>query len=197
MAARQFTSLSLPEEVSLMLSERLSVPAETFSEAGWSYTPNYPNRGRRVVIPIRDPSGRRRGSVFRSYWGDTPKAFNILSESSSPSLAWCRATRFGKTCVLVEDIPSAHRLMCSGIDAVALLGTLIDHDRASEISRAGFTKAIICLDNDATNQALLQALSLPRFSRLFNVKVLDGVDIKDMDATTYSTFTKELQSMMN
>lgn len=193
--ARQFTSSPLPDDVKLMLAERLNVPAETFAENGWSYTSSYGNYGRRVVIPIRSPDGSRRGFVLRSYWGDTPKAVNELLPDSGESIAWCRASRFGKMCAVVEDIPSAHRLMCSGVDAVALLGTTINYDRALEITRAGFTKAILCLDNDATDRALRQVVALPQLRSLFNVKPLDDVDIKDMSPETFDTFIKEIKSM--
>lgn len=185
----------LPEDVALMLAERLHVPVETFGETGWSYTPAYAGRGRRVMIPIRDPSGSRRGFIFRSYWGDTPKAMNEILPDTGESIAWFRASRYGTTVVVVEDAPSAHRLMCAGMDAVALLGTTINEARAEEIVKAGFKKAIIVLDNDATDQAIKQALYMPRYSGLFNVKPLDKEDLKDMDDANFSKFVSEVRAM--
>ena len=193
--AHQFTSLPLPEDVALMLAERLHVPVETFSETGWSYTPAYAGRGRRVVIPIRDPSGTRRGFIFRSYWGDTPKAMNEILPDTGESIAWFRASRYGTTVVVVEDAPSAHRLMCSGVDAVALLGTTINEARASEMVQAGYKKAIVSLDNDATDQAIRQVMGLTRFSGFFNVKPLDKEDVKDMDDANFDKFVSEVRAM--
>lgn len=193
--AHQFTSLALPDDVALMLAERFHVPPETFAETGWSYTPAYAGRGRRVIIPIRDPHGTRRGFIFRSYWGDTPKAMNEILPDTGESIAWFRASRYGTTVVVVEDAPSAHRLMCAGVDAVALLGTTINAARAAEIVGAGYKKAIVALDNDATEQAIRQVLALTTYSGLFSVKPLDKEDVKDMDDANFSKFVSEVRAM--
>lgn len=193
--ARKYETQRLPDEVALMLAEQLSVPPETFSENGWSYTPNYDGRGQRVIIPIRDPHGTRRGMVFRSYWGVKPKALNEIFPDTGESIAWMRATKYGRVVVVVEDLPSAHRLMCAGVDALALLGTTINEARAVEIRSAGFTKAIVCLDNDATDQAVKSILSLPSFTSLFNVKALESEDVKDMDDASFTKFVSEVRAM--
>lgn len=193
--AHQFTSSPLPDEVALMLAERLHVPVETFGETGWSYTPAYAGRGRRVIIPVRDPNGTRRGFIFRSYWGDSPKAMNEVFPDTGESIAWFRASRYGTTVVVVEDAPSAHRLMCAGMDAVALLGTTINEARATEIVQAGYRKAVVVLDNDATDQAIRQVTNLTRFSGLFNVKPLDKEDVKDMDDANFEKFVSEVRAM--
>lgn len=193
--ARQFTSLRLPDDVVLMLAERLHVPIETFHENGWSYTPDYSGRGRRVIIPIRDSHGGRRGFIFRSYWGDSPKALNEILPDTGESIAWFRATQYGRSVVIVEDAPSAFRLMCAGIDAIALLGTTINDPRADEISSAGYTKAIVCLDNDATDQAVRQVLKLRR-SSMFNIKPLEDKDVKDMDDASFEQFVNEVRAMV-
>lgn len=192
--ARRFTSLKLPDEVALMLAERLHVPPETFHENGWSYTPDYDGRGRRVIVPIRDPKGARRGTIFRSYWGDSPKALNEILPDTGESIAWFRATQYGRFVVVVEDAPSAFRLMCSGVDAVALLGTTINDERAAEMLSAGYTKVIVCLDNDATDQAVRQVLKL-RSSSMFNIKPLEGSDVKDMDDASFDKFVSEVRAM--
>lgn len=192
-SARRYTSEKLPEDVACMLAEQLDVPVETFYENGWSYTPDYDGRGKRVIIPIRDPSGTRRGHIFRSYWGDIPKALNEIFPDMGESIAWFRSSRYGKTCIIVEDAPSAHRLMCAGVDCVALLGTTINEARALEIKSAGYNKAIVCLDNDATDQAVRQVVKLRSFSGLFNVKALD-MDVKDMDTASFDKFVEEIRA---
>lgn len=192
-SARKYDEQRLPDDVLLMLAERLSVAPETFVENGWSYTSDFSGHGRRVIIPIRQADGTRRGAIFRSYWGGTPKALNEILPDMGESIAWFRASRYGRRVVVVEDALSAHRLMCSGIDALALLGTTINEARAIEIRDAGYTSAILTLDNDATDQAIRQVLRLGMYASLFNVKALEGEDIKDMDAETFSKFIEEVR----
>lgn len=177
-----------------MLAERLSVDVETFAEQRWSYTPDFGGHGRRVIIPIRDPHGRMRGHVYRSYWGDSPKAFTDYMEDRGTGIAWCRATAFGKTLVIVEDLPSAYRLMCAGMDAVALLGTTVDNARINEMKQAGFTKLVLSLDQDATEKAIAMVLALNAVGVL-TVKPLEDVDIKDMTPEKFSEYIGEVRSM--
>lgn len=191
---RTYTRTALPEDVALMLAERLSVDVETFAEQRWSYTPDFGGHGRRVIIPIRDPHGRMRGHVYRSYWGDSPKAFTDYMEDRGTGIAWCRATAFGKTLVIVEDLPSAYRLMCAGMDAVALLGTTVDNARINEMKQAGFTKLVLSLDQDATEKAIAMVLALNAVGVL-TVKPLEDVDIKDMTPEKFSEYIGEVRSM--
>ena len=192
--ARVYTRQSLPEDVALMLAERWSVSPETFAEQRWSYTPDFSGHGRRVIMPVRDPAGRMRGYVFRSYWGDEPKAFTEYIEDRGSGMAWCRATAFGKTLVIVEDLPSAHRLMCAGVDAVALLGTTVDNERINEMRQAGFTRLVLSLDQDATEKSIAMVLSLNAVGVL-TVKPLEDADIKDMTPEQFSEYIGGIRSM--
>lgn len=191
---RTYTRTALPDDVALMLAERLSVDVETFAEQRWSYTPDFDGHGRRVIIPIRDPHGRMRGHVYRSYWGDSPKAFTDYNENRGTGMAWCRATAFGKTLVIVEDLPSAYRLMCAGVDAVALLGTTVDNARINEMRQAGFTKLVLSLDQDATEKAISMVLALNAIGVL-TVKPLEDADIKDMTPEQFSGYIGGIRSM--
>lgn len=192
--SRVYTRTALPDDVSLMLAERLSVPAETLHEQRWSYTPDFDGHGPRVIIPIRDPHGRMRGYVYRSYWGDTPKAFTEYMEDRGSGMAWCRASAYNRTVVAVEDLPSAHRLQCAGVDAVALLGTTLDNSRINEIKQAGYTKIILTLDQDATSQAIGLALSLNAGSLLM-VKPLEKEDLKDMKPDQFAEYVREVRTV--
>lgn len=191
-AERRFINQRLPDDVALMLADQWSVPAETFHEEGWSYTADYDGRGRRVIMPVRNSHGQRRGTVFRSYWGDLPKAVSDVLPDMGEMISWHRATRYGRSVVVVEDIPSAHRLKCAGKDAVALLGTTINEPRLQEMRDAGYSSVVICLDQDATGQAMTQSLRYPRYRSMLTVKPLEDVDIKDMPQDQFNKFIGEL-----
>lgn len=192
--SRIYTRTALPDDVSLMLADQLHVSPETFHEQGWSYTPDFSGHGRRVIIPVRNPHGKMRGYVYRSYWGDQPKAFTEYLEDRGSGMAWCRATTYGKRLVIVEDLPSAHRLQCSGIDAVALLGTTVDNARINEMRQAGFSKYILSPDQDATEKTIAMVLSLNAVGTL-TVKPLEDRDIKDMSPEQFSTYIEEVRSI--
>lgn len=192
--SRKYQALSLPEDVALMMAERWNVPSETFAEQGWSYTPDFDGHGNRVIMPVRDPHGRIRGRVFRSYWGAVPKAFTESIPDTGECIAWQRATSHGRTVVVVEDIPSAFRLMCAGQDAVALLGTTLNNERINEIKQAGFKLIVLTLDNDATMTAVEMVLKLGA-TGMINVKPLDDKDIKDMDPADFNQYVEEVRAM--
>ena len=61
--------------------------------------------------------------------------------------------------------------------------------------QAGDKKAIVSLDNDATDQAIRQVMGLTRFSGFFNVKPLDKEDVKDMDDANFDKFVSEVRAM--
>lgn len=130
----------------------------------------------RVAFPIFSPMGIRRGYVFRSYSGETPKALTHM-EQEGPSTSFYRGPRHNNTLLLVEDIPSAVRAAVYG-NSAALNGTGLSIECAEEIA-AHFKHVVIALDYDATKQALkLQR----KYSLLFSttdVIMLDK-DIKDM-----------------
>ena len=55
--------------------------------------------------------------------------------------------------MVVEDIPSAVRIMQNGVNAVSLLGTLVNDDKAYELNDYASRPIVLALDNDATYKA--------------------------------------------
>lgn len=157
----------------------------------------------RYVLPIFDPYGHERGLVLRVPWAGAPltatrpvpKADTYRSEQgpcqSFYEVALC-APYVSKTherpVVLVEDQLSAIKLSAYGYNAVAFLGTPVDHllsyngsDRVSEIARwAKEREVIVALDPDATEDAFKFARKWSSAFKQLRVAILDK-DLKDTD----------------
>jgi hypothetical protein len=67
-------------------------------------------------------------------------------------LSWYKVDKNAPT-VVVEDIPSAVRVAMCGANAVALLGTIVNEEKALEIAEYGPRPIVIALDQDATAKA--------------------------------------------
>lgn len=146
----------------------------------WWWTTDY---GGRVAMSIRSPRYTHRGWVLRSITGGTPKALTYVHEGEE-GLSWYREHTEGPT-IVVEDIPSAVRAS-RYYNSVALCGTGVGLDRASEIAQYGTRPIIMALDQDATAQSFALAR---RYALLWgDVKVLPlKHDIKDMKENDIET----------
>lgn len=114
----------------------------------WYWTSDY---GGRVAMSIRSPKYMHRGWVLRDLRGVAKtKALTYIDEGEVP-ISWYRTTK-DAPCVIVEDIPSAVRVSMCGVNAVALLGTHVNLEKAQEIA-AYATRIVIALDQDATQKA--------------------------------------------
>lgn len=102
------------------------------------------------------------------------------------TLAWYRGKRASKDVVVVEDQTSALKLS-QDTHAAALLGTYLSESKAEEIRDQKYRYVYLCLDADATNQAITQALKLNHI--LPNIRVVAlKQDIKDMNEHDYIKF---------
>lgn len=187
---RVFTRTSLPVKLRQTLAEQYSVDEETIEAAGWSYTPAYDGHGPRVIMPINAPDGRRRGESFRSYTGQVPKAI-INGELAEEMISWYKWRKYGKILVITEDIPSAVRCASSGVDSVALCGTVLNLGRIVEIKQQEYKDIWLCLDQDATQQAIKYAALFKARLPALRIKALD-VDIKDMKPDMFELFIQEV-----
>lgn len=187
---RAFTRTSLPVKLKQTLAEQYSVDPETLDAAGWSYTPAYDNHGPRIIMPIMSPDGRRRGESFRSPIGQVPKAI-INGELAENMISWYRWKKYGKILIIVEDIPSAVRTAEAGVDAVALCGTVLSLDRVLEIKEQEYKSVWLCLDADATAQAIKYAALFRARLPSLRIKALDK-DIKDMSPDMFELFIQEV-----
>jgi DNA primase len=187
---RDFIRTSLPVGQKQTLAERYHVEEETLDKAGWSYTPNFDGHGPRVIMPIYSPDGKRRGESFRSYTGATPKAI-INGELAENMISWYKWKKYGKILAIFEDIPSAVRTAASGIDAVALCGTLLNIDRVIEIKEQGYNSVWLCLDEDAFGEAVKYIKLYQHRLKGLRVKKLTK-DVKDMDEIEFELFNQEI-----
>lgn len=98
-------------------------------------------------MSILSPKGTHRGWVLRNDGSSQPKALTYVEEGED-ALSWYLCHESAPT-VLVEDIPSAVRAS-TYVNAVALCGTGIGSDRASEIAEYATRPIVVALDQDAT-----------------------------------------------
>lgn len=128
---------------------------------------------RAVYMPVLSPYGEDRGGVLRYLDGTKPKTVSYLT-TSQPKLAWYIRDALPKLAplVVVEDQISAMRCRQLGYNAVALMGTQINDEKAREIR--GDRPTLLALDKDAFPKAVGYARRWP-----WMIPVLLEHDIKD------------------
>ena len=138
----------------------------------WANTHQAP---RAMYMPVLSPYGEDRGGVLRYLDGTKPKTVSYLT-TSQPKLAWYVRDALPKLAplVVVEDQISAMRCRQLGYNAVALMGTQINDDKAREIR--GDRPTLLALDKDAFGKAVGYARRWP-----WMIPVLLEHDIKDSD----------------
>lgn len=130
---------------------------------------------RAMYMPVLSPYGEDRGGVLRYLDGTKPKTVSYLT-TTQPKLAWYIRDALPKLAptVVVEDQISAMRCKQLGYNAVALMGTQINDEKAREIRRDRPT--LLALDKDAFGKAVGYARRWP-----WLIPVLLEHDIKDSD----------------
>ena len=98
----------------------------------------------RLVLPVYNMDGENTGAVLRSLSGAKPKA---LTHTEDGAMAWYRNWQ-SDLLIIVEDQLSAIRAS-KYMNAVALLGTNLNEERAQAIARMKFFRVLIALDKDA------------------------------------------------
>jgi hypothetical protein len=188
---REFKRMPLPQAMKKGFAEQFHLDEETFDQAGWSYTPNYDGHGARVIMPIFNPAGAVRGEMFRSYSGDLPKGL-INGELAEEQICWYKFRKYCKHLVVVEDQPSALRVAAGGVHSLALCGTTLNLARVLEIREHGYSKVYLCLDDDATAQAIKHVREFRNHLPSLRIKALSGSDIKDMSPKEFALFIHEV-----
>jgi hypothetical protein len=117
-----------------------------------SALPHYCDEMDRYAFPILDPMGNKKGWVLRTWDGRTPKALTYLEVDGTRLSYYAGGTRYCKSVVVVEDIPSAVRA-AEYHNAVSLQGTSCNTDDAFELAEH-YDHVIWCLDDDAFKQGL-------------------------------------------
>lgn len=180
----------LPEHLANELSERYMIEPGIFEWAKWVYTSDYMGFGPRVGMPILDPNGEQRGTSWRSYTGVIPKAL-IARSKQEEMICWYRGRKYGKTLVVVEDQASALRVAAQGVDALALCGTLLTLNRIYEIKGQNYEKVFLCLDEDATGQAIKHSVAYKARLPQLNIMALNE-DIKNMNEVQFEMFIQNV-----
>lgn len=187
--SRSYVPAYVPDQATLgLLAAKFGIPRESFELAGlrWTGEGNGPY-GRRFCYPIYGPSSRKRGENYRSYEkGVQPKSIIQLGEDEV-AMCWYKWKRQSDVLIIVEDQVSAIKI-ASSYHAVALLGTNLSEAKVQElIDNNEYKHIYICLDNDATHQAI--KLQLKWRERIKNLRVMGlDKDVKDMDAVEFDSF---------
>lgn len=141
----------------------------------WYWTPDY---GGRIAMSVRSPKYIHRGWVLRDISGRARSKALTYMEPEEVALSWYKTSKDAPT-VVVEDIPSAVRVMQNGVNAVSLLGTLVNSEKAIELSDYASRPIVIALDNDATAKSFHIARSYGLMWDNYQVLPLKK-DFKDM-----------------
>lgn len=127
-----------------------------------------------LYFPVHGPNIHgERGGFLRYYDGTRPKVITYKA-TDLPFQAWYMSDPEAPL-IIVEDSVSALRLWQLNINAVALLGTNLNTDKAVEIVSQDFKDVRIALDRDAFGRAV-------HYSRKYSwlSPILLEADIKDM-----------------
>ncbi len=159
----------------MLVSQYGLTPGKWYAH-GWGTSED----GKTLVMPVRDPYGRTRGHVTRTF--DIPKRCYTYKATSQPWLDWWFDTNNPAPVVIVEDTLSACRLAGCGFNAVALLGTSITTEQAQEIAEVADSRPIhLALDRDAFLKAIKLCRRHAHILRCDTVTCLT-VDVKNMES---------------
>jgi hypothetical protein len=183
----------LDEATAKFLACKFGIPRKDIelAELGWTGkgTSIY---ARRVSYPIYGPDSRKRGTQYRSYEGKEPKAITRLDSDESIAFCWYKWKRTSKVLILVEDQMSAIKV-APHFHSAALLGTNISDAKVHEmlLQPEQYERIYLCLDNDATYEAVRQQLALR--NRLKNLLVLGlPKDIKNMNDIEFKEYLERI-----
>lgn len=174
------------------LRERFGLTDNLMANAKWRWTPDY---GGRVIMPIIGPDGQTRGENLRSYDPNALKKAMIQRLADGELICWYKFQKYPQVLVVVEDQPSALRVAgVRGFASLALLGTNLSYERAQEIKASGIKKIVLCLDNDATAEAIRQVVEYRRLLPTIKLVALRK-DVKNMTAQELEAFVDEVKEV--
>lgn len=175
-------------------STKYSIPRSVVESCNLTFTDTTDRRlGGRVCFPIYGPDHKVRGNVYRSYEPFTvPKAIIELKNTNDIAMSWYKWLRKSNILVIVEDPTSAIKL-AQEVHSVALCSTNLSESRVDEIAQNNnYDLVLICLDNDATYEAIKYQLKYKRHIKGLQVRGL-AKDIKDMNTEEFAKFIREIK----
>lgn len=174
------------------LCERLNLTDNLIANAKWGWTNDYQGR---VIMPIFNQEGQIAGELLRSYDPKADKKALINRRLDGELICWYQFQKYPQVLVIVEDQPSSLRIAgVKGLASVALLGTHLNYERCQEIRRSGITKIVLCLDQDATAQAVQLMVNNRRWLPGLQMIALDK-DVKNMSTDEFSRYIDHVQEV--
>lgn len=171
------------------LSDSFGFSESQVSELGWTEEAG----SGRLVVYIRDPSGKRRGIHTRAREGQYPKTRDYREEDAS-WMGWFfphaeHGRERSQAIILVEDVFSAAKASFV-LEAASLQGSHLSLDQLLEAqSVAAGRRIILALDRDATDKA---AELVSRYSFLSGGNLIQMHLSKDLKYHT----TEEIRTMV-
>lgn len=108
--------------------------------------------------------------------------------------SWYKKHRKCSTLVLVEDQFSAIKLG-QHVHTLSLMGTHLSEEKVEEILLGDYKKVFICLDADATRDAIVLQHRWRRVINGLQVYALRNKDIKDMNEDEIDSVLFDLQQL--
>ncbi len=163
-----------------------------------SYHIRWDAQKRRVGFRIAGRVNELVGWSMRSFEGATPKSIIHVCRPDKPCMSWYTHNTAGgdkfagqsrqSAVVVVEDQLSAIRAAkWAEVDAVALLGTGLNHSKIAELVAFKPKRTIIALDKDATKLGGKYVRQLQG--------ILDNVELKILEKDVKDTSVEEIRSM--
>jgi hypothetical protein len=187
----------LPAGLAKFLAEKYNLTAAALERADLGWTGDGTTvYARRVAYPILRPDHCQRGTQYRTFNRNRDlKAITRLVTEDEIALAWYKWQRRSDYLILVED-PLSPLKLAETYHCAALLGTNLSEAKLDEIieenKKEKYKAIYLCLDNDATYEAIKQMLKCQ--PRLPNLKVLGlPKDIKNMNTNELEEFKERLK----
>ena len=126
----------------------------------------------RLLIPLKNETGKTTGIVARAVNGEKPKYFAL---HQSEGIHFPRTPTQKSICV-VEDVLSSIAVNKSGMDSAAVVGTSVSAEMAYRLT-ANMTRVVVFMDPDAAGDRGF--LSIKKTLQLYPVEVHRAFADKD------------------
>lgn len=145
------TFLDVPEVISEYYIAKFGFSDREWRDAGVRWSPEY----NRTVWRVCSPSLVVRGYELRDHTAEGRLKTLHYRHSPDEWLGWFPKQRSGdgRGLVLVEDMISAYKVHCAGLNSVCLMGSHVSMDNLLEILKYG-DELKLALDRDATDKAV-------------------------------------------
>lgn len=176
-----------------LLATKFGISTEVLRNAGLRWSGDGDGYlARRVCFPIYGPDAEERGASYRSYEkGIEPKAVIELYHPDNVCQSWYKWRLRSNYLIVVEDPMSALRL-APHVHSLSLMGVLLSEEKLNEIKAQDYDKVLLCLDGDATREAIKLRLKWGKHLKSLEVYGLGDKDVKNMNEGEFNEFLSKV-----